>query len=79
MEPVSAGTGSRDMEPVLKYDSHIGDGPCKFMIRIGQSERLCCFQLNLVVKNEKGDLSTFVTNGEWHLLGKQISMSRGKY
>ena len=47
MEPVSAGTGSRDMEPVLKYDSHIGDGPCKFMIRIGQSERLCCFQLNL--------------------------------
>ena len=31
-----------------------------------------CFQLNLIVKNEKGDLSTFVTNGEWHLLGKQI-------
>ena len=33
--------------------------------------KFSCFQLNLLVKAEKGDLSTFVTNGEWHLLGKE--------
>ena len=35
-----------------------------------QKIKFSCFQLNLLVKAEKGDLSTFVTNGEWHLLGK---------
>ena len=34
--------------------------------------KFSCFQLNLLVKAEKGDLSTFVTNGEWHLLGEIV-------
>ena len=30
------------------------------------------FQLNLTIKTEKGDTSTYVLNGEWHLLGTNI-------
>ena len=39
--------------------------------------KFSCFQLNLLVKAEKGDLSTFVTNGEWHLLGKKKKKKKG--
>lgn len=30
-------------------------------------------QLDLVLKSDGGDLSNFITNGEWYLLGKLYS------
>ena len=39
-------------------------------------EMLALLQLDLNMNSEQGDTSTFVLNGEWHLLGNQKSCSK---
>lgn len=34
--------------------------------------QIICFQIDLVLKSDGGDLSDFTTNGEWYLLGEYL-------
>jgi hypothetical protein len=57
---------------MVDHHLNVGKDITLFTKRVSAAIKLSCFQLNLLVKDEKGDLSTFTTNGEWHLLGKLI-------
>jgi len=41
-------------------------------------EMLALLQLDLNMNSEQGDTSTFVLNGEWHLLGKPKKLLKAK-
>ena len=39
---------------------------------------MALLQLDLKMNNDQGDTSTFVLNGEWHLLGNKLLRSETK-